>query len=270
MATETSSVRSSSAIWRMLTSDRGAQWTARLLALGIWQVLSDRVVDRLPSPRETIEIMVLEYQNGDLITNILVSYRRVGTTLAIVLVLGILIGSAMGKWMPARYYFKDIVFILVSLPGFIWALLSVMWWGFSDKGPIVVGVLVATPILAINAYQGAQAVPANLRAMSRAYRVPLRREFRSLTLRSMSEYLFAGFRICVLAGFGGVLLTEWFGNSEGIGFRQHYWYDGNNFNGMLGWGIVEILTIVAIDRFLFDPLLRRLRAWRVGGEEWSG
>jgi ABC-type nitrate/sulfonate/bicarbonate transport system permease component len=86
----------------------------------------------------------------------------------------------------------------------------------------------------------------------------------------MSEYIFAGFRVAVLAGWGAILLVEWFGNGSGMGWRAQYWYDGLNFNGMLGWGVLMLVVIVAIDRLIMQPALNRTRRWRAREDQaWS-
>ena len=86
-----------------------------------------------------------------------------------------------------RYYFTDLVMVLIALPAFIWALLAVMWWGFDDIGPVFVACVSATPMLIVSTRQGAQAVDCDLQKMSSAYRVPVTRQFRKLVLPTMSE-----------------------------------------------------------------------------------
>jgi NitT/TauT family transport system permease protein len=139
-----------------------------------------------------------------------------------------------------------------------------MWWGFSNIGPIFTCFISATPMLVVNTREGALAVDENLRKMSRAYRVPRRRQLRSLVLPSMAEYIIAGFRVAVLAGWGAVLLVEWFGNDRGAGARAQYWYNANNFEGMLAWGVVMLVVIVLIDRLILERVLRRASQWRTG------
>ena len=255
--------------WGWLVSDNGARYTSRLLALIVWQ-LAGTAFQRIPTPTGTIGFLVEEARRGELLPNLLVSLRRAGTALGIVLVLGILIGFAMGRWWRVRFFLNDLVLVGIALPAFIWALLGVMWWGFSNVAPIVVCILSATPMLIVNTQEGARATSASLRAMSDAYRVPVRRQFRWLVLPSMMEYIVAGFRFSVLSGWGAVLLVEWFGNNQGAGYRAHYYYDSGNFNGLMGWGLVMMIVIMTFDRVVMDRILRRYRRHRVGREEWSG
>jgi ABC-type nitrate/sulfonate/bicarbonate transport system permease component len=272
MGTATAEVRSRSRIvrpWRWLVSDAAARYTSRILAVSLWQ-LSGAVFERIPTPVATLTFIVEEFREGAVIYHLLVSMRRAGIALTMVLVIGVFVGFAMARWWRVRYLLADLVMVGIALPAFIWSLLGVMWWGFSNVAPIVVGILSATPMLIVNTHEGAQATPAALKAMSNAYHVPMHRQLRSLVLPSMMEYIVAGFRFAFLAGSGAVLLTEWFGNDRGAGWRAHYWYDAGSFEGLLGWGVIMMAVIMLVDRLVMERVVSHYRRWRVGRQEWSG
>ncbi len=254
--------------YHWLTSDRAARWTARILFLLMWQ-LAGTVFEDIPTPVATFGFLIEEFQRGEVFPNIGISLVRVTIALTVVLLLGTATGVAMARWWRVRYFLADLVLVGITLPAFIWALLAVMWWGFSNIGPIFVAIVSATPQLVVSTYQGATATPGKLLSMSDAYRVSTRRQVRWLVIPSMMEYIAAGFRSAVLAAWGAVLLTEWFGNDQGVGFRAHFWYDARSFEGMMAWGVVMMVIILAFDRLVMDRVVHRARAWRVGGQEWS-
>jgi NitT/TauT family transport system permease protein len=227
--------------WWWLGSDRAARYTARLAFLVVWQWAGTTFED-IPAPTGTVEFLVEEFQRGEVFPNVGISLFRAVIGLTLVLVLGVAIGIAMARW----------------------------WRGFSSIGPITVCVLSATPQLVVNTFQGATATPGKLLAMSDAYRVGTRRQFRWLVIPSMMEYIAAGFRSAVLAGWGAVLLVEWFGNDRGVGFRAKYWYDAGSFEGMMGWGLVMMIIILTFDRVVMDRVVRHFRGWRIGSQRWSG
>ena len=255
--------------WSWLGSDRAARYTARIAFLLIWQWAGTTFAD-IPTPVQTIGFLVEEFQRGEVFPNVAISLYRAVIALSFVLVLGVSIGIAMARWWRVRYFFTDLILVGITLPAFIWALLVVMWWGFSNIGPITVAVLSATPQLVVNTYSGATATPGDLLSMSDAYRVPTRRQFQWLMIPSMMEYIAAGFRSAVLAGWGAVLLVEWFGNDKGVGFRAHYWYDARSFEGLMAWGLVMMVIILSFDRVVMDRVVRHYRRWRIGAQRWSG
>jgi ABC-type nitrate/sulfonate/bicarbonate transport system permease component len=254
--------------WWWLGSDRAARYTARIAFLSVWQWAGSTFQD-IPTPVSTITFLVEEFQREEVFPNIAISLIRAVIALTIVLILGIAIGIAMARWWRVRYFFTDLILVGITLPAFIWALLVVMWWGFSNIGPITVCVLSATPQLVVSTFQGATATPGALLSMSDAYRVGTRRQFRWLVIPSMMEYIAAGFRSAVLAGWGAVLLVEWFGNDKGVGFRAHYWYDARSFDGMMAWGVVMMIIILTFDRVVMDRVVRHFRSWRIGAQRWS-
>jgi NitT/TauT family transport system permease protein len=254
--------------WWWLTSDRAARYTARVAFLLVWQWAGSTFED-IPTPLGTVEALIEEFRRGEVLPNVAISLLRAVIGLTIVLVLGVALGIAMARWWRVRFFLTDLILVGITLPAFIWALLVVMWWGFSNIGPITVCVLSATPQLVVNTFQGATATPGRLLAMSDAYRVGTRRQFRWLVIPSMMEYIAAGFRSAVLAGRGAVLLVEWFGNDKGVGWRAHYWYDARSFEGMMAWGLVMMVIILTFDRVVMDRVVRHFRAWRTGGQRWS-
>jgi ABC-type nitrate/sulfonate/bicarbonate transport system permease component len=252
-----------------LVSDEAARWTARLAALAIWAI-AGAAFNRIPTPWATFDFILDEAKHGELWGPIWVTLKRAIIGLSIVLVLGVILGFLMGRFWPIRYLTTDLVMAAIALPAFIWALLAVMWFGFSEEAPIFVCVVSATPMLIVNTREGASAVDHQLSKMSAAYKVGLIKQFRHLVLPTMSEYIFAGFRVAVLAGWGAILLVEWFGNGSGMGWRAQYWYDAVNFEGMLAWGVLMLVVIVAIDRLIMQPALNRTRRWRAREDQaWS-
>ncbi|KWX67908.1 ABC transporter permease [Mycobacterium sp. NAZ190054] len=261
----TTTVQRDSRAW--LRSDRAARYTARLLVLVGWQLIG-LLSDRIPTPLGTVQFLIDETLRGELWIHLTWTLRRAAIALTAVLVLGVLIGWAMGRWWRVGAFCRDINTVLLALPAFIWALLAAIWWGFSEVGPFVVPVLAATPMLVASTFEGAKALPRPLLEMSAAYHVPQRRVFSTLVLPAMAPYIIAGFRYAVLAGWGALSLVEFFASNWGAGYRAAFWYDAGNFDGLMGWGLIEIAVILAVDRLILERLSRWSRRWQEGTERW--
>ena len=138
----------------------------------------------------------------------------------------------------------------------------------APNGPFVVPVLAATPMLVASTFEGAKSLPKPLVEMSQAYKVPATRMFGRLVLPAMAPFIIAGFRYAVLAGWGALSLVEFFASNWGAGYRAAYWYDSGNFDGLMGWGLIEIVVILAVDRLVLERLARYSRRWQEGTERW--
>lgn len=255
-----------------LVADRTARWTSRALLVVLWQ-LAGAVSPRFPTPVETVRFIVDEFNapyareawsvwNNELVRNLAVSLQRAGIGVLLVLVIGIPIGYAMGRWWRAQAFFTDLVTVGLALPAYIWALLAVMWFGFGFRAPVLTAVVSATPGLIVHVMQGSMSVSRELRDMSGAYHVPFRTQIRELVLPSMAGALIAGIRLAIIAAWGCVILVEWFGNNEGAGFRARYWYIATNYNGLMGWGLIVLVIVITVDRGIIERIDRAAHRWR--------
>lgn len=256
-----------------LRRDRVARWTSRLALLLLWQ-FAGVVSVRFPTPIQTVDILIREFQapfareewsvwNNELVQNLQISLTRTAFALAIVVGIGLPLGYAMGRWWRVQAFLTDLVTVGIALPAYMWALLGVMWFGFGVRAPVFCAVVSATPGLIVHVLQGALAIPRELRDMSDAYEVPGPARARDLILPSMAGALIAGIRLSIIAAWGCVVLVEWFGSNEGAGFRARDWYQSAaDYNGLMAWGIVVLVVVIAIDRGVIERIDRRVHAWR--------
>jgi NitT/TauT family transport system permease protein len=255
-----------------IVADRTARWSSRVLLVVIWQ-LAGGLSPRFPTPIETAQFLVDEFNrpygaagwslwNNELVRNLAISLQRAAIALFFVILIGIPVGYAMGRWWRVQAYFTDLVTVGLALPAFMWALLTVMWFGFGFRAPVLTAVVSATPGLIVHVLQGSLSVSRELRDMSDAYRVPLRTQIRELVLPSMAAAVIAGLRLAIIAAWGCVVLVEWFGNNEGAGFRARYWYLANDYNGVMGWGLVVLVVVITLDRGIVERIDRAAHRWR--------
>jgi ABC-type nitrate/sulfonate/bicarbonate transport system permease component len=245
----------------ILLSDVAARITSYLVFLLGWQILS-ALYDRVPGPVEVVELLIDEFQRGVVWDNFSVTVDRFFTGLVVALVAGLVLGLLIGMWPLARALLKDTMTVGLAIPAIIWALLTALWFGFNWKAPVLTVALTATPFVAVNVTQGVQAVPRDLMRMSKAFGVPVARRVRLLVLPFVMDYVFTGLRFGIILGWNGVLLSEWFASTEGVGWQARYWYDANNFTGFVAWVVLFVGFIVIFDRLVLVPIQNRVFRWR--------
>jgi ABC-type nitrate/sulfonate/bicarbonate transport system permease component len=244
-----------------LLSNTGARITSYVCGLVAWQIVG-ALYDRVPGPIEVARFLVEEVQRGGVGPNFLVTAERFLAGVAIAFVAGVALGLIMGMWPLARALLKDTMMVGLAIPAIIWALLTALWFGFAWKAPVLTVALTATPFVAINVTQGVQAAPRDLIRMSKAFAVPLQRRVRELVLPFVMDYVFTGLRFGIIVGWNGVLLSEWFASTKGVGWRTRYWYDANNFDGFVAWIVLFVVFIVVLDRLVLAPIQQRVFRWR--------
>jgi ABC-type nitrate/sulfonate/bicarbonate transport system permease component len=244
-----------------LLSNVGARITSYVAGLLAWQVVGG-LYDRVPGPVEVLRFLIDEVGRGGVVSNFLITAERFFAGVGIAFVAGVALGLMIGMWPLARALLKDTMMVGLAIPAIIWALLTTLWFGFAWKAPVLTVALTATPFVAVNVAQGVQAAPRDLIRMSTAFGVPMHRRVRELVLPFVMDYVFTGLRFGIITGWNGVLLSEWFGSTKGVGWRTRYWYDANNFDGFVAWIVLFVLFIVVFDRLVLAPIQNRVFRWR--------
>lgn len=278
-ATATMGPRGMARLRRALTSD----WTARILfyvsVLVGWQLLAWRV-PRMPAPWETFDFIIRELvgaSHGGVITgqfweHLVVTLQRFSVGLVFGFLIGVVLGIAIGRLPFVKSLLNDVMLVFLALPAVIWAFLTVMWFGLGWEAPVYTVILSSIPFVAVNVAQGVRAVSPDLHHMSDAFKVPRQTRMRHLILPALTGYLFTGLRFAVIIGWNAVLLAEWFGSVNGVGWRSRFWYDAARYRGFVGWVIIFIAVIFVLDGLVMRPLQRKAFRWRDGrvGDDVEG
>jgi NitT/TauT family transport system permease protein len=252
-----------------LTGPVGAQVTALVVFVGLWQILT-LIAPRVPTPAEVVNFLYVEITGGShggivrgqFWEHFAVTLRHFSAGLLIGFTAGLLIGVAVGSSSLTRALVNDTVLVLLTMPAFVWAFLTTMWFGISWQAPVLTVAFVAFPFVAINVAQGVRSITPDLKNMSNAFEVSRWKQFRHLIVPAVAGYIFAGLRFAIIVGWNGILLSEWFSGQAGVGHRTRYWFDANRYRGFVGWVIVFIVFIVVLDRLVLNRLQARAFRWR--------
>lgn len=254
---------------RALRSSWGARVTSYVAFVVAWQIVGASFF-RVPTPWETLDFIWREVSGGDhggvrpgqFWEHFSATVPRFAIGISAAFVIGVIGGLAIGSFSFVRALLSDVLLVFLALPAIIWAFLTVMWFGLGWEAPVYTVILSAAPFVAVNVAQGVRAVSPELRRMSDAFGVPRNRRIRSMLLPAITGYLFTGLRFAVIIGWNAVLLAEWFGAVDGVGWRARLWYDAARYKGFVGWAIIFIVFIFLLDGLVLSPLQRRAFRWR--------
>jgi len=258
-----------SSLWRALTSKTGARVTSYVAFFVLWLVVA-LTIKRVPTPLATFESMWIELSGGshggavkgEFWEHFSVTVLRFTIGLVLAIGAGVVVGILVGTFSFARSFLSDVLLVFLALPAIIWAFLTVMWFGLGWEAPVYTVMLSAMPFVAVNIAHGVRAVSPEMYQMSDAFGVPTSRQFRSLLMPAVAGYLFTGLRFAVIIGWNAVLLAEWFGSANGVGWRSRLWYDAARYKGFVGWVIIFIVFIFILDGLILTPMQKRAFRWR--------
>lgn len=255
--------RTTSRIVRGLLTPRAARITAPLVFLAAWQVIAPLIPSRiLPMPAEVFEAMREQVSDGALAGSFSISIGRLALGFAVALVVGCVVGLAMGMSPRIGAMLHDFVVVGLTIPYLIWGLLVAMWFGPARLGPVLVVIIAATPYVILNMSEGVRDVSKELRDMAAAYGVSRQRVIRQLIFPSLSPFLFASMRYGLANGWKGLVLAEVFAGTSGAGYRINEMREYGDFAGVVGFALWFALFSILVERLVFGRLSRRVFRWR--------
>jgi NitT/TauT family transport system permease protein len=239
------------------------RWLALFLLLAGWEALAiyrnTRVIPRL----ERIYIEVVRIiTTGLFIEHLYASMTRIVLGFIVAMILGTTIGILMGSRRTWDEFFKDTVLFGLALPGLIYALVAVMFFGLSILAPITAIVGTSYPFVAINIREGVRALNKDLLDMARAYRVRNWDIVRKVILPSLLPFVLAAIRVGFAIAWKVNTLVEVFGTVNGVGWQIRASFDSYSVHGMIAWALLFGAVMLVIEYWILVPTERYLARWR--------
>ena len=183
-----------------------------------------------------------------------------GFTLAFAIALVVGLASARNRF--ARFFFEPALLLGLTVPGLVWALLCVIWFGLGIKTSVVAIALGIAPALAVSIAHGVGAVDPQLIETAHVYRLPLWTRLRYIWLPAILPFLTSGARLAFSLAWKVVVLVEVFGLSTGVGYRLNSAFISQNVAAVLAWTVAFTVVVAVIEFGLFQVIETRLRRWK--------
>jgi NitT/TauT family transport system permease protein len=241
---------------------QGALVVAGWLAfLGFWTYASNNLVNPfiLPTPAKVLDEMATIVSSGELFEHFQWSLMKTFVGFGLAVVIGLPIGMLMGTSRWWRAYFHMPVTVAGNIPGITYAVLALVIFGISLEGPILAVALISMPYIVAAGLDG---IDRGLLQMSHAFGRRGRDILRHVLIPTVIPFVFAGVRLSFALAWKVEAITEVFGASNGIGYMIRHSYDQFSVSGILAWMFFFVIFIVLMERFVLQPLERRLFRWR--------
>ena len=257
---------------------REPRWAApaRALALpiallAVWQVwaMTQPDVMRAPSPAHVVTTFMQLTASGDLPGALLQSLGRVVAGFAVALLLGIVLGVAMGTNRTVRHLVEPIVEGFRPVAPMAILPIAILWLGTGTSASVSIVAYAAFFPLLLNTVHGVIQVDRKLLQASRTMGVSDLRILRKVVLPAAMPSILLGARLAMGVAWTAIIAAELAvgakaggGGSGGIGAMMFVFYAYSiDLNGIVVCMIVVGLVALAIDR-VFRLAERRLVPWK--------
>lgn len=239
------------------------RWLAVLLILVAWQALAAVMDTRVvPYPGRVFSELWDILSSGLFFEHLGASMVRILTGFAVTLLIGTVVGVLMGSRRSWNALLIDVVVLGLTMPGLIYALLSVMFFGLSLLAPVTAIALGSYPFVAINVREGVRALDKDLLDMSRAYRVKRQKVVRKIILPFLLPFFLAAIRVGFAIAWKISTLVEVFGAVNGVGYMIRSGFDAFSVPTIVAWALLFGAVMLAIEYGILLPAERYLARWR--------
>lgn len=232
--------------------------------VAVWAVAAAVSDDprRLPSPMTVLERLVGIAATGELWFHSGMTLMRVALAFVIAMALGGALGLWMGRSAAADRWLNPTLLVLLNIPALVVIVLCYIWIGLNETAAIIAVALNKIPTVAVILREAARTLSPALDDMAGVFRMGWLARLRHVILPQLAPAIAAAARSGIALIWKIVLVVEFLGRSNGVGFKIHLLFSSFDVAGVLAWALAFVAVMLLIDLGLLRPWQARANRWR--------
>lgn len=222
----------------------------------------------VPHPIDTLREVGVIMTSGDFFGEMGATLRRVGVGFAIAMLVAIPLGILMGTVRSLEHFFEPPVILGLTMPGLIWAVLAIMFFGLNETSAYAAVAITICPMLAISLWQGTKSIDKDLIDMSTAFHASPWSKIVDVILPQLISHILAAIRYGLGLAWKVVVVVEMFGFSNGVGYQVVRGFNTFSMKAVLAWAITFLIVMIVIEFGLIGWLESRVTRWRPKIQAW--
>lgn len=216
----------------------------------------------LPDPLEVWRIAVREAATGELAHHVGWTLFRVAAGFSIAMTIGMVTGVALGLVPRLNRWFGPWVVVALNVPALVVIVLCYLWIGLNEVAAITAVSVNKAAMVAVNIREGVWALDPRVDDMSRAFRMSRISRLRHVLLPQLWPFIAASTRNGLAIIWKIVLVVEFLGRSNGVGFQIHLYFQLFEVGYVLAYAFSFVGVMLAIEYLLLQTWERRTTRWR--------
>ena len=261
MSVATATATLSRARLRMPGGDLGIKIAAGFIFAVLWQVLVGLFAPAyVAKPLGILEAIPSVLSSAAFLGAAWSTLWAVARGLAISIVVGTVIGIAMGRLRPVDRAFGLYANGLYAMPMVAILPLVTLWFGYTNGARMATIVFAAVLSITLNVADGDRSVPPEHIEVARAYRARWYHIWFGVTLPAALPYLLAGIRLAAGRALVAAIVSEFFISLEGLGF--YILFNSRTFHHNEAFVAVLLLALFGVGiELLLTGATRRFMPW---------
>ncbi|MFA1610934.1 ABC transporter permease [Halobellus rubicundus] len=233
--------------------------------LAAWQLAAQffayYVFPSVPELLTATRTVITDPQFGTYRSNIFDTFRRLLAGFAISVVVGAIVGTAMGLRDDVEAFLRSWIVLGLSVPAIAVAFALIIAIGISEWVPVLTVVIVGVPFVILNMWEGTQELDPEITEMAEFFGASTLQKYRDILLPQVLEYLFPSMYWGLVVSWKVLFIAEVFGAGSGVGYMVNYWFQQQRVDLLLGWVLIPVLLIILAQEGL-RAAEHRLMKWR--------
>ncbi|MFJ2833238.1 ABC transporter permease [Streptomyces sp. NPDC087263] len=234
-----------------------------LLFLGVWQLLSGRVIDYflISNPVDVIAKLYNVLGDSTMHGHIMATGQELILGWALGASAGAVMGWALGAFKTAGEIMEPILNAINGIPKVALAPMMLLWFGLGMGSKIAIASMIVFFLVFFNVYSGMRNVPQPLVEVARSMGASRMFVVRKVVLPSVSVPLFAGLKAGVSFAMIGVIAGEFISADKGLGYYSMTSTQQFDPAGLFA-ALVIIVAMVVFGSSLIGVFERRALKWQ--------
>lgn len=234
--------------------------------VGLWWVAAIMTGDSsiLPSPAEVWRVAQRESSSGELWFHMGMTLGRVVAAFVLAMAVGTLLGILLGLMPRLNRWADPWVVVFLNVPALVVIVLAYLWLGLNEVAAIVAVSVNKTAMVIVTIREGVLARDRAVSEMAQVFGMPLGRRLRHVLWPQLAPFVSASVRNGLAVIWKIVLVVEFLGRGNGVGFQIHLYFQLFETAYVLAYSLAFVGIMLLIDYLLVQSFERRARLWRRG------
>lgn len=232
--------------------------------IGGWSILAlvngDPSV--FPGPWRVFPLVAQEVASGELPRQLAATLIRVVLAFALSMSVGVAVGFLMGRSRQTDRWLDPWLIVFLNLPALVTIVLCYLWIGLNEAAAVTAVALNKIPTVVVTIREGARTLDRQLDEMASVFRMSLPNRLKNIVLPQLAPYLASSARSGVSLIWKIVLVVEFLGRGNGIGFKIHLYFQLFDVGMVLAYSLSFIAVMLIIETFMLRPFETRANRWR--------
>jgi NitT/TauT family transport system permease protein len=222
----------------------------------------------VPQPWDTFAEVANIVSTGNFFSEMGSTLRRVLVGFGIAMIVAIPLGILMGTLRTLESFFEPPVILGLTMPGLIWAVLMIMFFGLNETSAYAAVAITIMPMLAISIWQGTKSIDKDLIDMSRIFHASPLSKVVDVILPQLISHILAAIRYGLGLAWKVVVVVEMFGLSNGVGYQVVRGFNVFSMKAVLAWAISFLVVMIVIEFGIIGWVEKAVTRWRPRVEAW--